>query len=95
MRNKWKVAKKWTSTKYGYNGEKDLKIEDSNIMIGHAYQCYRDSAYTIVVARLSNIGGNHASTMERIPIPIAVVTEQELFDAWEKAFQHINDKLLR
>tara|TARA_R110000796_G_scaffold181330_1_gene297900 strand:+ start:40031 stop:40306 length:276 start_codon:yes stop_codon:yes gene_type:complete len=91
MRNKWKIGK-WKKDNSNWKTFMELKIEGTNICIGHAFPHYQDDNITVVVGRLSNI-----SSKERVMVskPIDSMTNDELNTAWERSFQQINDKLLR
>ena len=91
MRNKWKIGK-WKKDNGKCKTFMELKIEGTNICVGHAYPDYRDYSRTVVVGRLSNISGKHKEIVHK---PIDSMTNDELTTAWEISFKQINDKLLR
>lgn len=90
MKNKWNVGN-WTVVSDNYWKEKVLKIKGSNIIVGVVTIDYRDKNKTIVRARLSNINKDKTQIIKK---PYDQVTDQELYDAWEKAFEPIDKKLL-
>lgn len=89
-RDKWNIAswKRGLSNSYPCA---ELKIKGGNIVVGHAREKYGDKDKTIVSAKLSNISGGLVEVDESIHN----ITDDQLLDAWEKAFAEVDQKLLK